>query len=323
MPHSKLISGVRAGERRALAKAITLVESKSPRDLPLATEVLDAILPFSGQAMRIGISGSPGVGKSTLIEALGLHLIAQGKKVAVLAVDPSSPVSKGSVLGDKTRMPRLSLEASAFVRPSPSGGLLGGVARQTREAMLLCEAAGFDVVLVETVGVGQSEFAVAAMVDTFVLLMQPGAGDELQGVKKGVLELADMVVVTKADGQLLPLAKEAQKAYARALSLLRRSENAWKVPVLTVSSPSETGIAALWEAIQSHQELLRKSDELEKRRQDQAQNWFWSIVGQELLERFRQDVHVRKKLPGLLDDMRVGKISVSHAVQKALKTTST
>jgi LAO/AO transport system kinase len=248
---SALADGVLAGDRRSLAKAITLVESSRPDHRDLAQELVERLLPRTGGASRVGITGVPGVGKSTFIEAFGLHLIDAGHRVAVLAVDPSSSISGGSILGDKTRMPRLSAAEASFIRPSPAGGALGGVASHTREAMLLCEAAGYDVVLVETVGVGQSEYVVASMVDFFLVLMLPGAGDELQGIKRGILELADALAINKADGENVPRAERARAEYLAAFHLLR-SGGAWDPPVITVSAAESRGMDEVWRIVGDH-----------------------------------------------------------------------
>jgi LAO/AO transport system kinase len=269
---------VLAGDRRTLAKAITLIESRRPDQVQLGHEVVQALLPRSGGSIRLGITGPPGVGKSSFIEALGLELTRKGHRIAVLAIDPSSPVSGGSILGDKTRMAELAKQEGAFIRPSPSGGTLGGVAHRTRETLLVCEAAGFDAVLVETVGVGQSEAEVASMVDFFALLVQPGAGDELQGIKKGALELADALVVTKADGDSLELALRTQAEYAHALELLRPSLEEWRPRVLRCSSRSGEGILELWNQVLEHRRVLSETGRLEQRRREQARAWFWALV---------------------------------------------
>src|SRR5829696_4993615 len=256
---SELAQEVIAGDRRALARAITLAESTRPDHRAEAEALLAEVLPRSGAAVRVGISGAPGAGKSTLIEALGTHLVAEGQRVAVLAVDPSSTRSGGSILGDKTRMEQLTRSPDAFVRPSPTGGTLGGVARRTREAMLLCEAAGFDVVLVETVGVGQSEVKVAAMVDLFLVIVAPGGGDELQGIKRGIMELADLVVVNKADGDLAPAARQAEADHRHALGLLRPRFEGWRPPVLSCSARTGTGVDAVWAAVLEHRSTLERT----------------------------------------------------------------
>ncbi len=249
-------AAIRAGDRRAIARAITLIESTRPDHQAIGQAVLDALVGHAGGAIRVGVTGPPGVGKSTFIEALGLHLVDKGLRIAVLAVDPSSPVTGGSILGDKTRMERLAQSELAFIRPSPSGGALGGVAQRTREVMLFCEAAGFDVVLIETVGIGQSEVAVRSMVDFFLVLLQPGAGDELQGLKRGVLELADALVVNKADGELKAAALRAQGEHALALSLFRPMPGAWKPVALAVSALSGEGVPEVWGAVLAHRQAL-------------------------------------------------------------------
>lgn len=278
----ELAAGVTARNRRALAKAITLVESTRADDRALAVRLLDLLLPNTGKAVRLGISGPPGAGKSTFIEALGMHLLGRGLRVAVLAVDPSSSTSGGSVLGDKTRMSRLAVEAEAFIRPSASGGTLGGVARRTRDAALVLDAAGFDVVIVETVGVGQSETAVERMVDCFLLLLPPGGGDELQGIKRGIMELADLVVVTKADGDLAHSAARAESDYRHAIHLLRPKHPGWSVPVLGVSSLEGRGVPEVWRATEQLLEHLRSSGSLERRRASQASQWMWDEVDEGL-----------------------------------------
>ena len=288
---SRYLSGVLEGDRRSVAKTITLLESRRGDHVELGRRVLELLVPHSGSALRVGISGPPGVGKSTTIEALGLQLIEQGQRVAVLAVDPSSPVSGGSILGDKTRMAELSQHPAAYIRPSPSGGTLGGVAHRTREAMLVCEAAGFDVVLVETVGVGQSEAEVASMVDFFLVLLQPGGGDDLQGIKKGVLELADALVVNKADGPYLEVAKQTQHDYAQALMLLR-SKSSWQTPVLLVSALQRTGLEELWQKVEEHRTTMSDSGEFQARRRDQARAWLWRLIRDGLETEFRSDQRV-------------------------------
>ncbi len=292
-----LAAAVRGGERRALARAITLIESTKPEHRRDAEALLEALLPYSGDSVRVGVSGVPGVGKSTFIEAFGLHVIEQGHKVAVLAIDPSSQRTGGSILGDKTRMVELSRNANAFIRPSPAGATLGGVARRTREAMLICEAAGFDVIIVETVGVGQSETAVADMVDLFLLLLLPAGGDELQGIKKGIMELADVVVVNKADGDLAAIAGHTMADYRHALTLLRHG--AWRVPVLSCSALNKTGIDTVWETIAEYRTVTGKDDALNARRAAQACAWLWSEIRETLLDSFRQHPDVRSALPAL------------------------
>lgn len=315
---AELADAVCAGDRRALARAITLVESTRADHRADAVELLDAILPATGAATRVGISGAPGAGKSTFIEALGMHLVDAGHRVAVLAVDPSSARSGGSILGDKTRMEQLSRRSEAFIRPSPSGGTLGGVARRTREALLVCEASGFDVVLVETVGVGQSEVAVAGMVDLFVLLLGPGAGDELQGVKRGIVELADLIVVNKADGELLDLARHTAADYAHALHLVRPTDNGSVDRVRTCSALLGEGIDELWDAIGELVDVARISGELDQRRADQARAWMWSEVTDTLLDELRHDGAVRARIDELEDDVSRGRISPAAAARQVL-----
>jgi len=291
--------GVKAGDRRSIAKTITLIESRRADHAALGQAVLDELVPHTGVAVRLGVTGTPGVGKSTFIEALGLQLIASGKRVAVLAVDPSSPRTGGSILGDKTRMERLAQHPAAFIRPSPSGGALGGVAHRTRETMLVLEAAGFDVVIVETVGVGQSEFTVASMVDFFAVLLQPGAGDELQGMKKGVLELADALVVNKADGEQREAARRARIAYQHALALLRPTSAHWRPPVLLASAVNGEGIAEFWQQVVTHRAALEAAGELDARRAEQAKAWLWSLVEESLQRSFRSHPAVARAIPRL------------------------
>ncbi len=293
-----LAAAVASGDRRALARAITLVESTKSADQTKAEQVMTALLPRSGGSLRLGISGAPGAGKSTFIEAFGTFLTGQGMKVAVLAIDPSSRRSGGSILGDKTRMEKLARDPNAFIRPSPAGTTLGGVARRTRETMLLTEAAGFDVVIVETVGVGQSETAVADMTDLFVLLQNPGGGDDLQGIKRGVMELADILLVTKADGDLIPAANRAAADYRMALHLMRPKHEGMPAKVLTVSSLENKGIAESWEAMTLFHSGLAKDGRIVRLRADQAKRWFWSeiqtVLNEELLAHhgLREDVKI-------------------------------
>ena len=277
-----------AGDRRALGKAITLVESARSDHRDEAADLLQAVLPHTGDGIRLGISGAPGVGKSTFIDAFGGHVIDEGHSLAVLAVDPSSSRSGGSILGDKTRMEELARRPEAFIRPSPAGRTLGGVARRTREAMLLCEAAGFDVVIVETVGVGQSETAVAEMVDLFCLLAAPGGGDDLQGIKRGVMELAELVVVTKADGDLAPAANRAAADLRHALHLMRPVHEAWTARVLSTSSVEGSGLGEVWDAVQEHRRTLDEAGALVPMRSEQLRRWLWSELREGLVERFAQ-----------------------------------
>ncbi len=317
-----LASGVRAGDRRALAKAITLVESTRPDHEEEAQRLLELLLPATGGAARIGVSGVPGVGKSTFIEAFGLHLIAQEKRVAVLAVDPSSALSGGSILGDKTRMPRLAAAPEAFIRPSPSAGSMGGVARRTREAMLVCEAAGYDVVLVETVGVGQSEFAVASMVDFFLVLMLAGAGDELQGLKKGILELADALAINKADGDNRDRAIEAAAQYRSALNLFRHSAT-WDPPVVTVSALEGRGMDTVWSIVQEHRRRLGQAGELDRKRRAQQQSWFWSTLEDGLKRRFLAQPEVAKRLPEMERAVADAQLTPTEAARRLLSLLGT
>jgi LAO/AO transport system kinase len=301
-----LADRVVAGERRALARAITLVESTRADHRAEAAALLDAVLPSTGRSTRLGITGTPGAGKSTFIEELGSRLTAAGHRVAVLAIDPSSRRSGGSILGDKTRMETLARNPDAFIRPSPSAGTLGGVARRTREAALLCEAAGFDVVIVETVGVGQSEVAVADMVDCFMLLASPGGGDELQGIKRGIMELADVIVVNKADGDLLPAANRAVSDHRHAVHLLRPKHPGWSVPVVAVSALQGTGVDEAWAAVGQLAEHLRSAGELERLRADQAVAWMWDEVREQLVESFRRDPRVAERWGDVEGAVRTG-----------------
>jgi LAO/AO transport system kinase len=291
----KLVEDVLARRPRALAKVITLVESTRRDHQARAEGILDALLPESGRSIRVGVSGAPGAGKSTFIEALGLYLIRRGHRVAVLAVDPSSAISGGSILGDKTRMERLCQEPNSFIRPSPSRGSLGGVAEKTREAMLVCEAAGFDVVVVETVGVGQSETSVAGMVDVFVLLQLPNAGDDLQAIKKGIVELADIVAINKAD--IDPKAAAlAKRQFAGALGMLHSASPNWRPPVLTLSAATGDGIDAFWAEVEKFRKLMTETGELQAKRQRQAVDWMWGLLDSGLRARFRQNPQVKQSL---------------------------
>lgn len=315
------VNGLRNGDPRILAKTITLIESSLPRHQTASQAILERLLPHTGQAVRLGITGVPGVGKSCFIEALGTLLVEKGLKVAVLAVDPSSTRSGGSILADKTRMGRLSADPRAFIRPSPSGGTLGGVARKTRETMLVCEAAGFDVVIVETVGIGQSEMTVASMVDFFLVLILAGAGDELQGMKKGFLELADALAITKADGENLARAGIAQKDYQTALHLLRPASPNWSPPVLMCSARERTGIEAIWSIVLKHQEVMTASGEREQNRRRQLLAWMWSLVEEGLRERFDHHPEVRKLLPRLTREVENGELPPTAAASQLLSVT--
>ncbi len=300
------INGVLGKDRRVLSKAITLIESSLPAHRKLANKIIDTLLPHTGKAVRLGITGVPGAGKSTFIESLGMNLARKKKQVAVLAVDPSSTRSGGSVLADKTRMEKLSVEENAYIRPSPSSGTLGGVARKTRETILLCEAAGFDVVIVETVGVGQSETTVASMVDFFLVLMLSGAGDELQGIKKGVLEIADAIAINKADSDNVKKAKMARKQYETALHLLNPASPHWSPPVLTCSALEMKGINKIWNTVLDHREKMTAAGELVLNRKKQDVAWMWAIVEEGLKDRFRGNPVVRKKLPKVIRDIEKG-----------------
>ncbi|MDL2329948.1 methylmalonyl Co-A mutase-associated GTPase MeaB [Desulfosarcina sp. OttesenSCG-928-A07] len=290
------IEGVRSGNRRILAKTITLLESIRPADRHLARVVMEGLLPHTGKSIRLGITGVPGVGKSTFVERFGMVRINDGMKVAVLAIDPSSTRSGGSIMADKTRMEHLAVAEGAFIRPSPSGGTLGGAARMTRESLLVCEAAGFDLVIVETVGVGQSETTVASMVDFFLVLMLAGAGDELQGIKKGVLEMADAVVINKADGDNVEKAEQARRAYENAFHLITPESLTWHPPVLTCSALTASGFDQVWETIVDHHRRLEKTGELAQKRRQQAVSWMWSRIEDGLKERFFENPDVRSQL---------------------------
>ena len=313
------VEAVRSGDRRALAKAITLLESHRPDHTAAGRALLEDLMPHTGGAARVGITGPPGVGKSTFIEALGVQLIESGLKVAVLAVDPSSPITGGSILGDKTRMECLAQSDRAFIRPSPAGGTLGGVAHRTREVILLCEAAGFDVILVETVGIGQSEVAVRSMVDFFLVLMLAGAGDELQGIKRGILEMADMIAINKADGDNIAAARIAQREYSSAVRLMRLGDGGWRAPVLSVSSLENTGIDELWTKIDEHRKSFTDSGLLEERRNSQLRRWMWSMVDAKVLDALRKHPGVSKLADGLERDVLAGKITPTLGARTLLE----
>jgi LAO/AO transport system kinase len=308
---------VRAGNRTVLARAITLLESSRADHQAAAQQLLVRLLPGPPDSVRVGISGVPGVGKSTLIDALGMQLVEAGHRVAVLAVDPSSSRSGGSILGDKTRMPRLAASADAFVRPSPSSGVLGGVARATRETIAVMEAASYDVVLVETVGVGQSEVAVAGMVDTFVLLTLARTGDQLQGIKKGILELADVVAVNKADGDSIGAARSTARDLAGALSILQPRDPGWTVPVLTCSAVTGDGLAEVWQRVREHRAALG-ADGLRQRRSEQQVQWARSLFQERALDRLTRDARVRGLRPRLEADVRAGRLTATLAAEQLL-----
>lgn len=311
-----LAAGIRAGERATLARAITLIESKRADHRTQTHQLVQELLPLTGKAVRLGITGAPGAGKSTTIDALGTYLTGLGHKVAVLAVDPSSTRTGGSILGDKTRMARLATDPHAFIRPSPSSGTLGGVAAKTRETMLVCEAAGYDVVLVETVGVGQSETAVADMTDFFLVLMVPGAGDELQGLKKGIVELADMIAVNKADGDNIKRANAAAADYRAALHILSPRSPSWSPPVVTYSALTGDGIAQLWAQVLAHKEKMTASGELVTRRREQQVKWMWTMLEERLTARLRSDASVRAKLKHAEAQVAAGKLAPTLAVEE-------
>ena len=315
-PSATLAADLRRGSRAALARAITLIESRRADHQLAARELVQNVLPATGGGIRVGITGSPGVGKSTAIDTLGLYLIGLGHRVAVLAVDPSSARTGGSILGDKTRMARLSAEPNAFIRPSPSAGTLGGVAAKTREAMLLCEAAGFDVVLVETVGIGQSETAVCDMTDFFLALMLPGAGDELQGIKKGLVELADMIAINKADGDNIARAKSAAAEYRAALHILAPRSEHWFPPVITFSGLTGVGIAELWQKVLDHRNAMKESAEFEQRRREQQVKWMWSMLEERLKARLRSDAAVRVRVKELEHAVAGGALSPAVAAER-------
>lgn len=306
------------GDRRALARAVTLVESTRSDHRRTANQLLGEISAYTGGAIRVGISGAPGVGKSTFIETFGNHVLTQGHKIAVLAVDPSSPRSGGSILGDKTRMETLARNPATFIRPSPSGGALGGLARRTREAMLICEAAGFDLVIVETVGAGQSEAAVADLVDVFVLLLPPAGGDQLQGLKKGIVELADIIVVNKADGDLARPANQTQVDYQGALTLLAKGTAQWSPPVLLASAIEGTGIDAVWNAIGDYRAAHSGPDGISAKRAAQAKSWMWRAVEEKLLAQVRSDAQTGELIASLEQQVVRGDKSPSAASEEII-----
>jgi LAO/AO transport system kinase len=316
LPPSDLVRGIRAGDRATLARAITLIESKRGDHRKTAHHLVQELLPLTGRAVRLGITGAPGVGKSTTIDVLGTYLTGKGHKVAVLAVDPSSTRTGGSILGDKTRMAQLAVDPHAFVRPSPSSGTLGGVAAKTRETMLVCEAAGYDVVMVETVGIGQSETAVADMTDFFLVLMLPGAGDELQGLKKGIVELADMIAVNKADGDNIERARRAAADYRAALNILTPHSSTWSPPVITYSALTQNGIDELWAQVLAHKKKMTGSGELETRRREQQVKWMWTMLEERLTARLRSDASVRAKLRQAETQVAAGKLAPTLAVEE-------
>lgn len=307
-----------AGDRAALARAITLIESTKHSDVVEAKELLQFLLPYSGRAVRLGISGVPGVGKSTVIDQLGTNLSLQGHKVAVLAVDPTSKRTGGSILGDKTRMVQLSQQANAFIRPSPTSGSLGGVTRKTQETIVLVEAAGYDIVVVETVGVGQSEVAVADMVDFFLVLLLAGGGDDLQGIKKGIIELADMIAINKSDGENINRAKQAANDYENAISIFTPKDTLWKPPVITISGRFNLGLEELWDKVLKHRDLMTKKGEFSTRRQNQAVEWMHKMLKEELLTTLGKNSRIAKRLPELETAVRNGQLLATRAVDEIL-----
>ena len=315
----RLAKAVLAGERRALARAITLVESTRADHRAAAEALLAHLMPATGRSLRLGISGVPGVGKSSFIEAFGLHVIGLGHRLAVLAVDPSSKRGGGAILGDKTRMERLAVAPAAFIRPSPTGGALGGVARRTREAIFVAEAAGFDVVIVETVGVGQSETTVEGMVDMFILLLQPGGGDELQGLKRGIIELADLLLVTKADGELAAAANRAAADYRRALQLIMPRSPNWRPPVRLASAVSGKGIPEVWQDVERYRAALGESGELEARRREQARAWLAGELADGLLAALKSDPRAAAAARRIEAEVAAGRLSPAAAATRLLK----
>ena len=313
-----LADQVRQGDRRALAKAITLVESTRDDHRQQTAELLETLIPDAGNSIRIGISGAPGVGKSTFIEVLGSHLIKLGHSVAVLAVDPSSAVTGGSILGDKTRMETLAFAEKAFVRPSPAGSTLGGVARRTRESMLLCEAAGFDIILVETVGVGQSETTVADMTDMFLLLLLPAGGDELQGIKRGIMELADLILVNKADGDQVALAAITMGDYRSAVQFLASRFDDWQTPVMSCSSINDEGIVEVWGQVDAFKKILSETGQLQQRRAEQAKAWMWSEMTESLVADLKADERIRSLVPDIESAVLAGELPATVAAQRVL-----
>ncbi len=318
-PAPEYVEGILGGSRVLLSQAITLIESTRPEHQQLAQEIIGLSLPHSGRSIRVGITGSPGVGKSTFIEALGLHLLDRGNRLAVLAIDPSSKVSKGSILGDKTRMEKLAGSEAAFIRPSPAGDSLGGVARKTRESIILCEAAGYDTVIIETVGVGQSETAVHSMADFFLLLLLPGAGDELQGIKRGIVEMADFIAVNKADGERLPLAKRARQEYRNALHLFPPKESGWAPKVEICSAETGTGIPEIWQQIEAYRKKTEENGYFEHHRREQAHYWLQESISQQLLAAFARDTAVRERLKAVEQAVLEGKLSPFQGAEELVR----
>jgi len=320
LSRDQYVDGILAGNRTLLGQAITLIESNLPRHNELAQEIISRCLPYAGESVRLGITGVPGVGKSTFIEALGSQLTKSGKKLAVLAVDPSSERTKGSILGDKTRMETLSGDPLAFIRPSPSAGSLGGVARKTRETIVLCEAAGYDTIFIETVGVGQSEVAVHSMVDMFLLLMLAGAGDELQGIKRGIMEMADLIAITKADGANKNKAEMARVQYQNALHLFPANESEWTPQVTTCSSLTDTGVTEVWRMVNEYIHFTRANGYFNERRNQQAKYWMYETINDKLRNNFYQDSNIKEQLKGIEQAVLNGEQSSFQAAQKLLDT---
>ncbi len=312
------VEGILKGDRTILSRAITLIESNSNEHYQIAQQIIQKCLPYTGNSIRIGITGVPGVGKSSFIETFGMHLVEKGRKIAVLAIDPTSERSRGSILGDKTRMENLSTHPSAYIRPSPSSGTLGGVARKTRESIYLCEAAGFDTIFVETVGVGQSEIAVHSMVDFFLLLALAGAGDELQGIKRGIMEMADAIVITKADGNNIDKALKARAELQNALHLFPLPESKWKPVVLTCSAHYQIGIQEIWDTIQNFIELTRENGYFTKHRKEQARYWLYQTIHEMLSQTFYQHHEIENRLKQFETDVIEGKISSFEAAQQLI-----
>jgi len=310
--------GIASGDRAVLARAITLIESTRPQHQELAHQVLQLLMDRTGSAVRLGITGVPGVGKSTTIDQLGINLVEAGHKVAVLAVDPTSKRTGGSILGDKTRMARLAIHPDAFIRPSPTSGTLGGVTRKTRETMALVEAAGFGVIIVETVGVGQSEVAVADMVDFFLVLLLPGGGDDLQGIKKGIIEIADMIAINKADGENVNRAKAAAAEYRNALHILAPQSQTWSPPVITISGARNVGLDDLWAKVMQHRDLTTASGEFDARRQNQAVAWMRDMLQERLMAALKANPDVARELPGIEADVRAGRLLPTLAVGRVM-----
>lgn len=316
---AQYLKGILAGDRMILSRAITLVESALPSDRKLADAVISACLPHTGNSLRVGITGIPGVGKSTFINAFGSFLAAQGLNLAVLAVDPSSTLTRGSILGDKTRMQELSMDPRAYIRPSPTGGSLGGVARKTRESLLLCEAAGYEVIIIETVGVGQSEIAVRDMVDAFLLLLLPHAGDELQGIKKGIMEMADLVVINKADGEFLPKARKAKAAFSQALRLFPHTESGWRVPVLTSSALEGQGMEEIWGQLGDFRTQLQAGPWWDAQRQRQALQWMEDTIQELLNQSFYQHDEMQRPLAEFREAVAKGNRAPIQAAEELMR----